>query len=116
MAMAGTRSAPRVFTIPAGVPFLAVLADAIVARRLVDYGDDPLDLADVTVLLPTRRSVRAFRDALVARLGGNAAILPIIRPLGDVDEEDHLLAAPPSRRSTASPCRRRSRRLPGSLR
>ena len=52
---------------------------------------DPLALAGVTVLLPTRRSVRAFRDVLVERLGGDAAILPAIRPIGDIDEEDQLL-------------------------
>lgn len=81
---------PRVFSIPAGLPFLDVLADELLAKRLVQFGDDPLDLAGVTVLLPTRRSVRAFRDALVKRIG-EAAILPVIRPIGDVDEEDHLL-------------------------
>ena len=84
---------PRVFTIPTGAPFLPTLADALMSRRLVEFGDDPLDLAGVTILLPTRRSVRAFRDALVVRLGNGAAILPAIRPIGDVDEEEHLLAA-----------------------
>ncbi|MCR4282238.1 MAG: double-strand break repair protein AddB, partial [Bauldia sp.] len=74
-----------------GAPFLPTLGEALLARRLAPFGDDPLDLAGVTVLLPTRRSVRAFREALIVRLGGRAAILPTIRPIGDVDEEDHLL-------------------------
>jgi ATP-dependent helicase/nuclease subunit B len=83
----------RVFTIPAGVPFLETLAEALTSGRLVDYDrGDPLALAGVTVLLPTRRATRAFRDMLVRHLSGDAAILPAIRPIGDVDEEDHLLA------------------------
>src|SRR5258708_10266753 len=89
-ATAATR--PRVFTIPAGAPFLPTLADALVSGRLAPLASgDPLALADATVFLPTRRAVRAFREALVERLGGAAAILPRIRPIGDVDEEDHLL-------------------------
>ena len=89
--MAGS---PHVFTIPSGAPFLPTLADQLLAGGIVSVGDartDPLALADVTILLPTRRSVRALRDMLVDKLGGAAAILPTIRPIGDVDEEDHLL-------------------------
>ena len=91
--MAKEARAPRVFTIPAGVPFLETLAQALMAGRLVAFDrDDPLALAGVTVLLPTRRAVRAFRDVLVRHLPGEAAILPAIRTIGDVDEEEHLLA------------------------
>ena len=89
--MAGSH--PRVFSIPAGSPFLPTLADALLAGDLAPLPTgDPLGLADVTILLPTRRSVSAFREVLADRLGGTAAILPTIRPIGDVDEEDHLLA------------------------
>ncbi len=91
--MAEERSAPRVFTIPAGAPFLDVLAEALLTGRLVDFDrDDPLALAGVTILLPTRRAARAFRDCLLRHLPGEAAILPTIRTIGDVDEEEHLLA------------------------
>lgn len=84
---------PRVFTIPAGVPFLDTLAEALTSGRLVAFDrDDPLALAGVTVLLPTRRAVRAFREVLARRLDADAAILPAIRTIGDVDEEEHLLA------------------------
>ncbi len=91
---------PRVFTIPAGVPFLDTLAEALVGGRLVEFDrDDPLALAGVTILLPTRRAVRAFRETLQRHLKAEAAILPTIRPIGDVDEEEHLLA--PSSESAA---------------
>lgn len=83
---------PRVFSIPSGSPFLDVLAEAILSRSLVAFGDGPLDLAGVTVLLPTRRAARAFADTLARHLGGTAAILPMIRTIGDVDEEEHLLS------------------------
>jgi len=35
-------------------------ADELAAGVLADYGADPLALADVLILLPTRRSVRAL--------------------------------------------------------
>jgi ATP-dependent helicase/nuclease subunit B len=82
---------PRVFTIPAGTPFLPTLADAVLSGRLAPLPrGDPLALADVTILLPTRRSVRALREVF-EKTGGQATILPVIRPIGDIDEEDYLL-------------------------
>jgi ATP-dependent helicase/nuclease subunit B len=87
------RSPPRVFNIPSGAPFLDTLADALLAGRLVSFDrSDPLALAGVTILLPTRRAARALRDVLVRRLPADAAILPAINTIGDVDEEAHLLA------------------------
>ncbi|HUG60204.1 MAG TPA: double-strand break repair protein AddB, partial [Methylomirabilota bacterium] len=81
---------PRVFSIPAGAPFLATLADGILDGTLIPgtaFRDDPLALADLTVFLPTRRAARALATALVDRLGGGATVLPRIRPLGDVDDD-----------------------------
>ena len=90
--MAVPSSRPRVFTIAAATPFLPALAEAFLDGRLAPLDrSDPLALAAATVLLPTRRAVRAFRDELIARLGGDAAILPAIRPIGDIDEGDDLL-------------------------
>lgn len=71
-----------VFTIPAGIPFARALADGIVAR----IGRDPLALADVTILVPTRRAVRTLREEFARAVGG-ALLGPNIRALGDVDEE-----------------------------
>lgn len=81
---------PRVYTIPPTARFLDVVADALVSGRLVPGGAleaDPLALADAVIYVPTRRAGRALGEALVDRLGGRAAILPSIRPLGDVEED-----------------------------
>ncbi|MBX3579327.1 MAG: double-strand break repair protein AddB [Rhizobiaceae bacterium] len=99
--------APRVYSIPPGVPFLPTLADALLSGRLVagfPSGDDPAALADATIFVPTRRAARALRSVFAERLGARAAILPVVRPLGEFDEDaaafeetsvDTLALAPP---------------------
>lgn len=85
---------PNVFTIPAGAHFLPKLVRALLDGRFGEIDrTDPAALADVTILLPTRRAARALRDELIRAAPAQAAILPRIRPIGDVDEEEQLLAA-----------------------
>ncbi|MFO1058875.1 MAG: double-strand break repair protein AddB [Dongiaceae bacterium] len=79
--MTGAAAAARVFTIPPGVGFV----DALAAALLAEGAADPLALADVTVLLPTRRSARALQEALLRRSDGRPLLLPRLQPLGDVD-------------------------------
>lgn len=74
---------PRVFTIPAGRPFVDALASGILASGMAD----PLSLSDVTVLLPTRRAGRALTEAFLRQTSGRPLVLPRIMPLGDVDED-----------------------------
>ena len=62
---------PRVFTIPAGIAFADSLARGLRARA----GDDPLALAAMTVVLPTRRAVRALTDAFLRVTEGKALLL-----------------------------------------
>lgn len=76
--------APSVFTIGPDRPFLDVLA----SRLLESYGGDPLRLARLTVLLPTRRACRALRDAFLRQSGARALLLPRLAPLGALDEDD----------------------------
>jgi ATP-dependent helicase/nuclease subunit B len=78
----------KVFSIPAGVPFLAALAAGI--RR--ELGDDPLALARATVVLPNRRAARALGEAFLAAGEGKALLLPRIVAVGDVDEDELILA------------------------
>ena len=84
-------SGDRLFTIPPGVPFLATLAECLCEGRLVEGfrhdPDDPLDLARATIFVPTRRAARVLRSEFVDRLGGRSAILPVIRPLGEIDDD-----------------------------
>lgn len=52
---------------------------------------DPLALSRVTVLLPTRRAVRALAEAFLAVGDASTSLLPCIRPIGDVDEDELVL-------------------------
>jgi ATP-dependent helicase/nuclease subunit B len=81
---------PRVFSIPAGVPFLPTLADAALSGVFVPefaWDGDPLTLADMTIFVPTRRAARELRSTFAERLGRRAIILPAIHPLGEFDED-----------------------------
>jgi ATP-dependent helicase/nuclease subunit B len=49
---------------------------------------DPLQLANVTLFLPTKRACRMARQAFLDELGTDAAILPRIVPLGSIDEDE----------------------------
>jgi ATP-dependent helicase/nuclease subunit B len=87
---------PRLYTIPSGTPFL----DALARTLLADPGlggklGTNIALADLTILLPTRRAVRALGDAFLRIGGGAAMLLPTIQPLGDVDEDELVLNATP---------------------
>lgn len=69
---------------PSGVPFLRSLAHGLQAH----YGDD---LQNGLVLLPTRRAARALEFAFVheaAARGVQAALLPRLRPLADVNPDE----------------------------
>src|ERR1700676_543276 len=86
---------PRVFTIPASVPFLPTLIRALLDGTLVPgfalaRDSDPLALASATIYLPTRRACRLARDMFLDVSGMEAAILPRIVPIGDVDEDEIL--------------------------
>ncbi len=85
------RHQPRILTIPAGLSFLKTLATTLCDGRLTPLfrheTDDPLSLSRVTIYMPTRRAVRVLRSEFVDLLGGRSAILPVIRPLGETDDD-----------------------------
>jgi ATP-dependent helicase/nuclease subunit B len=88
-------SRANVFNIPASVPFLSALIDALLAGRLISgfpATRDPLALAQATLYLPTRRACRLARDVFLDRITGDAAILPRIVALGDLDEDEIAFA------------------------
>ena len=83
----------NLFNIPAGAPFLEVLAQAMLDGRFGRVHDpaDPAAMARTTLYLPTRRAARAFTALLAQKLGGRPLLLPRIVPLGDVDEAETAL-------------------------
>ncbi|TAL01772.1 MAG: double-strand break repair protein AddB [Rhodospirillaceae bacterium] len=80
------RGRPTVFTIPPGAAFV----DALAGGLLDDAGDDPMALAAVTVLLPTRRAARSLREAFLRLTNGKPLLLPRMIPLNDVDSDEAL--------------------------
>src|SRR6187397_131633 len=59
---------PRLYTIPPSAPFLSTLASAVLNGDLPVPGGakpDALELPRAIIYLPTRRAVRALRDAFL---------------------------------------------------
>ena len=86
---------PKVFNIPASAPFLPVLIRALLDGRLVSGfpgSSDPLALAQATLYLPTRRACRLAREQFLQTAGGEAAVLPRLVPIGDIDEDELIFA------------------------
>jgi hypothetical protein len=91
---------PRWYAIEARRPFL----DDLAAGVLDWLGDHPPEtLSDAVILLPNRRAARAFTAALTKQAGGRPILLPQVRPLGDLEEDEPPFA----------PGRTRSRPAPG---
>ena len=76
---------PRWYAIEARRPFLEDLAAGV-----LDWlGDHPPEaLSDAVILLPNRRAARAFTAALSKQAGGRPLLLPQVRPLGDLEEDE----------------------------
>ena len=78
--------APRLFTLPPQADFLRSIA-----RRLrLEFNAEahPDALTRVLILTPTRRAAKALGDAFAEEAGNGVALLPMIRPLGDIDVDD----------------------------
>src|ERR1700754_220722 len=81
----------RVFNVPASAPFLRTVIAALIDGRLVDgftARANPERLAQATLYVPTRRAGRLAREIFLDVLGTDAAILPRIVALGDIDEDE----------------------------
>lgn len=82
-------SPPRYFSIDTGRPFLADLARGLIAA----FGED---LPRAEIYLPTRRAVRALSGAILdvrAEEGVRASLLPRMRAIGDIDEDEMAVFA-----------------------
>ena len=78
----------KIFNVGASNCFVEVLA----AKLLNDYDRDELGLANVVVLLPNRRACRSLAEAFVREKGLTPTILPQMKALGDVNEEELMLS------------------------
>ena len=72
------------YNIPAHYPFLDTLALGILKK----YQSEKDTLADMKILLPTRRACRNLTNAFLRMSKGQALILPQMLPIGDLDAEE----------------------------
>ena len=96
----------RVFSIPVSVPFLRTVIAALVDGRLVNGFEartDPAKLAEATLYLPTRRAGRMAREIFLDVLNMDAAVLPRIVALGDIDEDELAFAEETEQYGGAAP-------------
>jgi ATP-dependent helicase/nuclease subunit B len=83
----------NVFTIPAGIPFLSTFIDALLAGDIisgVSRASAPVDLARITIYVPTQRAARALAVEFARAIETPAALLPRILPLGALDEQENI--------------------------
>lgn len=76
---------PRIYSIAAHRGF----ADALVAGLVPRYGEPEFGLARLTLLLPSRRTVRTVTEAFV-RHSGEGLLLPRMAVVGDLDLDEAL--------------------------
>lgn len=78
----------NVFTIAPGAPFLKSFVAVLLDGEIVDGFSralGPLEIAEATIYVPTRRAARALADELAGALDRSATLLPRILPLGGLE-------------------------------
>src|SRR5262245_37369083 len=76
----------NLYTVPLHQPF----AETVIRYALNLRAGEPEALARALILVPTRRAARALREEALRTAGGDMVLLPRIRPIGDVEEEELL--------------------------
>lgn len=91
--------APNVLTISPALPFLETFVAALLEGEVVPGfapGATPLQLADATIYVPTRRAAQALGETFLAQGASGAVVLPRILPLGALEAtETELIFAEP---------------------
>jgi len=96
----------RVFSVPLSAPFLRTVIGALLDGRLVagfEARNHPEKLAEATLYLPTRRAGRMAREIFLDELRTDAAVLPRIVALGDIDEDELAFAEEAEQYGGAAP-------------
>ncbi len=85
--------APNVVTISPALPFLDTFVTAFLDGAIVpDVGlNAPLNLADTTIYVPTRRAAGVLGRIFLERSGGRSVVLPHILPLGALEATETAL-------------------------
>jgi ATP-dependent helicase/nuclease subunit B len=96
----------RVFSVPLSAPFLRIVIAALIDGRLVagfEARAHPERLAAAKLYLPTRRAGRMAREIFLDELKADAAVLPRIVALGDIDEDELAFAEQAEQYGGAAP-------------
>jgi ATP-dependent helicase/nuclease subunit B len=83
---------PTVLNIPPEYAFVDCLAKELLRR----HGDELHKLGEITILTTTRRAARALQNAFLRETKGRPLLLPRMRPIGDVDEDELEFGSDPS--------------------
>jgi ATP-dependent helicase/nuclease subunit B len=81
----------NVFTIAPGAPFLKTFANSFFDGRVIEGFSknlSPLEMAEATIYVPTRRAARALAVELAGAIGCPSLLLPRILPLGALEETE----------------------------
>jgi ATP-dependent helicase/nuclease subunit B len=84
----------KVFTIAPGAPFLKTFVASLFEGRVLEgfpKNPGPLEMADTTIYVPTRRAARALAGELARAIGRPSIVLPRILPLGALEETETSL-------------------------
>ena len=81
----------NVFNIAPGVPYLATFVASLLNGEIiagVSRNSSPLELARISIYVPTQRAGRALAVEFARAIDKSAALLPRILPLGGLDEQE----------------------------
>ncbi|MBP02447.1 MAG: double-strand break repair protein AddB [Rhodospirillaceae bacterium] len=76
----------KIWTIPSTEGFTASLVDGLLA----DTKGDPLALANILVLLPTRRAARSLESEFLTKNNNKVVLLPKFLALGELDDDTNI--------------------------
>ncbi|MDQ6701771.1 MAG: double-strand break repair protein AddB [Pseudomonadota bacterium] len=84
----------RIFTIAPGAPFLKTFVTSLLEGRVVEGFSSrlgPLEIAEATIYVPTRRAARALADEFSRAINRSSVLLPRILPLGALEDTETSL-------------------------